>query len=260
MSADHDHYELMIIDLENHGNLEKVVKIENSKTELNFTIDQNVLFQENSLSKVIAVEIFDFLTLERHQYLSGIVIDLYLNHIYNEIMDSDLRNKTIIFPTDFYTFYTARPKNDQTSADQDQYDRIVDFLSPEINVLDKNFVVVPALENNHWFLFIICNTKSDGKYESYIWIFDSLFQIGDPVARFKTIKGFMEQYFFRNFSENFEYIVKRAYLPMVIVINLCFLLHIKICHFLASTADKWERLRLLFARICRKILHIVIDC
>jgi Ulp1 family protease len=118
----------------------------------------------------IIVRMEDYLCLERNEYLSDVIIDFYLQYIFNELMTSEQREKTYIFPCHFYSLYATASdfkgwKTDENvglSAREKRYMRIQGLYDPNVNIFQKDFLVFPLLDHNHWFLAIVCYPSLNG--------------------------------------------------------------------------------------------------
>lgn len=75
-------------------------------------------------------------------------------------MTDEQRDKVYIFNTDFYSIY-ATDSNFPCYAENEldcekRYKRVKEFLPASVNIFEKDFLVIPCLDNNHWFLIIVC--------------------------------------------------------------------------------------------------------
>ena len=110
----------------------------------------------------------DYNCLEAEQFLNDVIIDFYLKYIQNETFASldGMMARTHIFTTYFYKRLTTRPPNSKTkahpvednpnlSAAEKRYERVKKWTK-NVNIFEKDFIVVPINEHAHWFVCVIC--------------------------------------------------------------------------------------------------------
>jgi Ulp1 family protease len=133
---------------------------------------EQVLFAYTTDSRGdLIVRMEDFLCLSRNEYLSDVDIDFYIQYIYNEKLTEAQRQRTYIFGSHFYSLYATSSefagwKNEENaglSAVEKRYNR-VDGIVGDVNLFEKDFLIVPLMNNNHWFLAIVCYPGLDGIY------------------------------------------------------------------------------------------------
>lgn len=91
-------------------------------------------------------------------YLNDVIIDFYLKYIHLALIDEKQRNKSHIFSQFFYKRLTTLNKetdNRNQSAAQKRHARVSGWTK-NVNIFEKDFVIVPINEQSHWFLAIIC--------------------------------------------------------------------------------------------------------
>ena len=97
------------------------------------------------------------------QYLNDIIIDFYLNYLKLDKLSDEQRSKTHIFSSFFYnrlTKVTARQRIEKDrdvklTPSQKRHERVKNWTK-NVNIFDKDFVIIPINEQSHWFLAIIC--------------------------------------------------------------------------------------------------------
>lgn len=96
------------------------------------------------------------------QYLNDVIIDFFLNYLQLEIMTDEQKSKTHIFSSFFYkrlTTTTTRQKQTEKdvklSAAQKRHARVKSWTK-NVNIFEKDFIIIPINEQSHWFLAIIC--------------------------------------------------------------------------------------------------------
>lgn len=81
-------------------------------------------------------------------------------------MTEELRDKVHIFSSSFYTLYSTDAnflgwKDEKKSAVEKRYER-VQGLENNVNIFNKDFLVFPCLDNEHWFLTIVTFPRQNG--------------------------------------------------------------------------------------------------
>lgn len=110
--------------------------------------------------------------LAQDQFLNDVIIDFYLKHLVHDILTHVQREKTHIFSTFFYKRLTTKPSKVNKISNPHEWDN---SLSPaqkrharvktwtkNVNIFEKDFIVVPINENCHWFVAIICFPSLEG--------------------------------------------------------------------------------------------------
>lgn len=121
----------------------------------------------HGLNKEITIKMEDYLCLGKAEYLSDVIIDFFLSFIYSEKFTPELREKVYIFPSSFYSIYSTSSdypgwnseENANKTASQKRYERVEGMLDKNVNYFDKEFLVFPLFQTNHWFLAIVCFPK-----------------------------------------------------------------------------------------------------
>lgn len=130
------------------------------------------LFAMDTMSRgELKVKMEDYLCLARNEYLSDVNIDFFIQYIYNFKMTEEQRNRTYIFGTHFYSLYAISCefsgwKNDENAgknAAQKRYMRVNGIVG-DVNLFEKDFLIIPLMENNHWFLAVVCYPGLEGAY------------------------------------------------------------------------------------------------
>uniref|UniRef100_T2M6I8 Sentrin-specific protease 7 n=1 Tax=Hydra vulgaris TaxID=6087 RepID=T2M6I8_HYDVU len=103
----------------------------------------------------------DLLCLQDGTYLNDIIIDFYLKYIFDNILTSQQKERTYIFNSYFYKRLTQKqsPKPNPVQM----HDQVKKWTR-NVDIFEKDFVVIPINEHSHWFLAIICfpgSTKND---------------------------------------------------------------------------------------------------
>lgn len=120
----------------------------------------NILIYPPTGKGGIPINTKDYICLGIDQYLNDVIIDFYLKYVHNEILTEEQRNKTHIFSTFFYNTLTNTKllgkSNDRTlTAAQKRHERVKNWTK-NVNIFEKDFIIVPINQQSHWFLAIIC--------------------------------------------------------------------------------------------------------
>ncbi|CAK1553593.1 unnamed protein product [Leptosia nina] len=120
----------------------------------------------------IPINTEDYMCLAQDQFLNDVIIDFYLKHLVHDVLTDRQRDKTHIFSTFFYKRLTTKPSKVNRSSNPMEWDNSltpaqkrharVKTWTKNVNIFDKDFIVVPINENCHWFVAIICFPSLDG--------------------------------------------------------------------------------------------------
>ena len=114
-------------------------------------------------SNCISVTVEDYCCLEDDVFLNDSIIDFYLRWLqFSKLRHID-RDRTHIFSTFFYKRLTMRTKNTLTgstcknssSSADIRYDRVKRWTK-NVNIFEKDFVIIPINQHSHWFVAVIC--------------------------------------------------------------------------------------------------------
>lgn len=120
----------------------------------------------------IPINTEDYMCLAQDQFLNDVIIDFYLKHLVHDILTCTQKEKTHIFSTFFYKRLTTKPSKVNKSSNPHEWDTSltaaqkrharVKTWTKNVNIFDKDFIIVPINENCHWFVAIICFPSLDG--------------------------------------------------------------------------------------------------
>uniref|UniRef100_A0A1I7RPL3 ULP_PROTEASE domain-containing protein n=1 Tax=Bursaphelenchus xylophilus TaxID=6326 RepID=A0A1I7RPL3_BURXY len=171
----------------------------------------------------------DLLTLNNTIMLNDSIIDFYLNYIYYHMLTPEVRDRVFIFNSFFYSklgkgvifssgsrFPRPRPKRLQ-----ENYNSLKSWTK-NVNIFEKDYVVVPINEDAHWYLAVIVNPRagivlkedtaptvievpkpSGAHADVPVFIFDSLMDAND-VKRHQKVVEFLSHYVSMEFKEKKE--------------------------------------------------------
>nr|XP_027226873.1 uncharacterized protein LOC113818870 isoform X4 [Penaeus vannamei] len=131
----------------------------------------------------ISITTDDYCCLEEEQFLNDVIIDFYLKWLLQSKLPEIHRSHTHVFSTFFYKRLTSKPKrgrrphtteDDPKLSPAEKRHARVKSWTKNVDIFEKDFIIIPINEHAHWFLAIICFPGLD----SPIRICD-----GQPVAR-----------------------------------------------------------------------------
>lgn len=110
----------------------------------------------------ISINTEDYLCLATDQYLNDIIIDFYLKWVHNNVVPEAQCERAFIFSTFFYKRLTTLTrhhhnldKDVKQTAAQKRHARVQNWTK-NVNLFEKDFIIIPINEQSHWFLAIIC--------------------------------------------------------------------------------------------------------
>ncbi|XP_044752957.1 uncharacterized protein LOC123312542 isoform X2 [Coccinella septempunctata] len=119
----------------------------------------------------ISINTEDYMCLASDQFLNDVIIDFYLKYLVNALVPEE-QEKIHVFSTFFYKRLTTKPVKASRKSQPAELDPLlspaekrharVKTWTKNIDLFEKDFVVVPINENCHWFLAIICYPGLDG--------------------------------------------------------------------------------------------------
>jgi len=107
----------------------------------------------------------DFCCLQDEQFLNDVIIDFYLKFLQCGVFAKDviMQERTHIFSNYFYNRLTQKHQQKklssnnapQLSAAERGYNNVKKWTK-NTNIFDKDFVIVPINDNDHWYVVVIC--------------------------------------------------------------------------------------------------------
>lgn len=123
---------------------------------------QTLLFHEG-----VEIRMEDYESLDRRELLTDPIIDFYMQQIYLS-MNEELRQRVHFYNTSFYVQYGVDSKfsawkEEKLTAAEKRYNRVQDLpCNIGVNIFEKDFIVFPCHDNDHWFLTIVCFPRLNG--------------------------------------------------------------------------------------------------
>ncbi|XP_076676841.1 uncharacterized protein LOC143373447 isoform X2 [Andrena cerasifolii] len=108
----------------------------------------------------IAINTEDYLCLGEDQFLNDVIIDFYLKYLTLEVLSEIDQHRTHVFSSYFYKRLTsphtqAVESTVPLSAAAKRHARVQKWTK-NVNIFEKDFIIIPINEHAHWFLAIIC--------------------------------------------------------------------------------------------------------
>lgn len=136
-------------------------------------VDTEELFEYASLTKGMEsriVRMEDYKCLHFSELLSDVILDFWLQYTYMEKLTDAMRDRVYIFPAVFYTWYSTPPtfagwnqaENKDVPAAEKRYDRVSQLIDPQADLFNKDFIIIPCLDREHWFVAVVCYLRLNG--------------------------------------------------------------------------------------------------
>ncbi|GFT69454.1 hypothetical protein NPIL_594361 [Nephila pilipes] len=90
-----------------------------------------------------------------NKWLNDIIIDYYIEYIYNNKLTARQRSKTYILNSYFYPSLCQGISREERNRDDDAFEVIRNWTMG-VNLLEKEYIIMPVNANSHWFLVIAC--------------------------------------------------------------------------------------------------------
>ncbi|XP_076235982.1 uncharacterized protein LOC143180264 isoform X3 [Calliopsis andreniformis] len=108
----------------------------------------------------IAINTEDYLCLGEDQFLNDVIIDFYLKYLTLEVLSEVDQHRTHVFSSYFYKRLTsphaqAGESSVPLSPAAKRHARVQKWTK-NVNIFEKDFIIIPINEHAHWFLAIIC--------------------------------------------------------------------------------------------------------
>ncbi|XP_020283705.1 uncharacterized protein LOC109854713 isoform X3 [Pseudomyrmex gracilis] len=116
----------------------------------------------------IAINTEDYLCLAEDQFLNDVIIDFYLKYLTLEVLSESDQQRTHVFSSYFYKRLTSPHAQAAESVIKPitpaakRHARVQKWTK-NVNIFEKDFIIIPINEHAHWFLAIICFPGLVGK-------------------------------------------------------------------------------------------------
>ncbi len=99
----------------------------------------------------------DYECLQEKKWLNDTIIDFSLQNVKKSLKDGE---KVHIFSTKFYTMLTSKITEYKADSGKSQaqirFERVKNWTK-NVNLFEKDFIVVPINAELHWFVVVICS-------------------------------------------------------------------------------------------------------
>lgn len=108
----------------------------------------------------ITIQSGDYTCLAIDQYLNDTIIDFYLKYLEYEVLTTEQRQRTFMFSQFFYNSLTntkllGTSNDGKLTAAQKRHKRVKNWTK-NVNIFEKDFIIIPINQQSHWFLAIVC--------------------------------------------------------------------------------------------------------
>ena len=101
--------------------------------------------------------------LQPEMFLNDTIIEFYLLYIYHQILSPSQRDQVHIFNTFFYTKLTNNLNSKLDSKNMHEKHSLVSKWTKNVDLFEKDFILIPIHDHAHWLLAIICYPSLAGR-------------------------------------------------------------------------------------------------
>ena len=101
--------------------------------------------------------------LQPELFLNDTIIEFYLLYIYHGILTQTQRDQVHIFNTFFYTKLTNNLNSLLTAQNMEEKHSLVSKWTKNVDLFEKDFILIPIHDHAHWLLAIICYPSLAGR-------------------------------------------------------------------------------------------------
>lgn len=106
----------------------------------------------------VTVQSYEYLA--TGEFLDDAIIEFYSEYLRLEMLTTEQRARTHIFSVFFYSVLTARSSRGVFSTPglstaQRRHERVAKWTK-DVDIFEKDFLIVPVNSRNHWFLAVVC--------------------------------------------------------------------------------------------------------
>ena len=94
--------------------------------------------------------------LQPEMFLNDTIIEFYLLYMYHAVLSQTQREQVHIFNTFFYTKLTNNLSSQLNSQNLHEKHRLVSKWTKNVDLFEKDFILIPIHDHAHWLLAIIC--------------------------------------------------------------------------------------------------------
>ncbi|XP_011686013.1 PREDICTED: ubiquitin-like-specific protease 2 isoform X2 [Wasmannia auropunctata] len=108
----------------------------------------------------ISINTEDYLCLAEDEFLNDVIVDFYLKYLTLEVLSEVDQHRTHVFSSYFYKrlispYAEAAESSVPMTPAAKRYARVQKWTK-NVNIFEKDFIIIPINEYSHWFLAIIC--------------------------------------------------------------------------------------------------------
>ena len=120
----------------------------------------------------------DYLCLQAEQFLNDVIIDFYLKYLQvGKWPQNPMLQKTYIFSIYFYSRLATKTSMSANIPKCEVMHNNVKKWTKNVNIFEKDFIVIPINECEHWFVVIVCfvnSSSGDSTKKPIMIVMDSL--------------------------------------------------------------------------------------
>lgn len=111
----------------------------------------------------ITITLQDYECLASNRYINDKIVEFYCQYLLNERLTAEQITATHIFSSFFFERLTTVPVWEMTA--QINYDS-VETWTKNVDLFEKEFIIVPINDGSHWFVAIICFPGIDAQEQN----------------------------------------------------------------------------------------------
>ncbi|XP_071956317.1 uncharacterized protein [Antedon mediterranea] len=121
-----------------------------------------LIYPPNESKGRISVTSEDLSCLEDGEFINDVIIDFYLKYLLHEVLSEEVRERTHIFSSFFYKRLSKRVNTlskfelgPHKSVPERRHSHVKSWTR-NIDLFQKDFIVIPVNESAHWYVAIVC--------------------------------------------------------------------------------------------------------
>ena len=163
----------------------------------------------------------DYLCLQKGQFLNDVIIDFYLKYLQCGPMEENpLMCRTYIFSIYFYSRLITKGKVASAIPPAQLMHNNVKKWTKNVNIFEKDFIVIPINESDHWFVVIVCfpNPRESSKVKRSIMIIMDSLEDGRKTTVCNNIRTYLSMEWSAKMNTEKRFTVENcpAYCPNVL--------------------------------------------
>ena len=127
-------------------------------------VETLLIYPPSLKSGGIPITTLDVACLDEGTYLNDVIIDFYLKYLYEGVMSKEQREKTYIFNSYFYKRLTLKSGSKFSPSVMHAQ---VKKWTRNVDIFQKDFIIIPVNEHCHWYLVIVCFPSSTYNIEDF---------------------------------------------------------------------------------------------